>query len=170
MRELHAWHGDRRHAPDAGAENSASPARDAPRHEVLRDPAARVARHLEYRSLVAEAEAAYTARHRRPGEARAEHAPAEARDGVADKIGKRWEPLEDQKQKRKTPERSRLPSNETAQLAAGVSIAVSSVADAVNVLPGRWDAVAVSVLGAVAAGIAWGNKRWKDKHGHRPED
>ena len=56
------------------------------------------------------------------------------------------------------------------QVAAGAGIFVSSVAEAVNILPGRWDAVAASFVGAAAAGVAWGNKRWKDKHGNRPED
>jgi hypothetical protein len=41
--------------------------------------------------------------------------------------------------------------------------------DPSSVLPGRWDAVAASALGAMAADRAWGNKRWKDEHGHRPE-
>jgi hypothetical protein len=58
MREVHAWHGDRRHhAPDAAADTPASrahdlPKRDSPKHDILRDPAARMAKHLEYRRIV----------------------------------------------------------------------------------------------------------------------
>jgi hypothetical protein len=167
MRELHFRDGDRHHAPDAGADISVKRAHGTPKYEVLRDPEVRIAKHLEYLKLVA---ARYGVEQLKPEAAKSEHAPAESRDGAADKIRERRESLADQGQKRRTPERPRLPSNETAQLVAGVSIAVSSVADAVNVLPGRWDAVATTALGAVAAGIAWGNKRWKDKHGHRPDD
>jgi hypothetical protein len=31
-------------------------------------------------------------------------------------------------------------------------------------MPARLDAVAASLLGAVVAGAAWGNKRWRDEH------
>jgi hypothetical protein len=47
---------------------------------------------------------------------------------------------------------------------------VETHADALNVLPGKWDAVAASFLGAAVASVAWGNRRWKDRHGSRPED
>lgn len=167
MRELHSRDGDRRDAPDAGADISVKRSHESPKLEVLRDPEVRIAKRLEYQKLV---EARYAPEQLKPEPAKPENAPAETRDEPAGKIGERRESLADQANKRKTPERPRLPSNETAQLFVGVSIAASSVADAVNVLPGRWDAVATSALGAVAAGIAWGNKRWKDKHGHRPED
>jgi hypothetical protein len=170
MRELHAWHGDRRHAPDAAADHPAGRAHDSPKLEVLRDPAVRVAKSLEYREIVKAAEARYAAEHLTPNEARAVHAPPETRDKPAGKITERREPPESQGQKQRKPERPRLPSNDTMQVAVGATVFVSSVADAVNVLPGRWDAVAASFIGAVAAGVAWGNKRWKDKHGNRPED
>ena len=154
MRELHAWHGDRQHAADANADAPATMhARHAPRHAVLRNPADRVAEHLAYRKTV-EAALAGPAEQVKP-EARRERAPVELRDRPG-KISERWESLEDQDEKKRKPERSRLPSNETAQLVAGVSIAASSVADATSVLPGRWDAVAASALGAMVAGIARG--------------
>ena len=170
MRELHAWHSDRSHPHDAPADTPATRPHDSPKHVVLRDPADRIAKHLEYRKTVEAGQANYAARHAKPEEAKPEHTPSETRDGAASKIAERQESLEDQGQKRRRPERSRLPSNETAQLVVGVSVVASSVAGAINVLPGRWDAVAASVVGAVAAGVAWGNKRWKDKHGNRPED
>jgi len=172
MRELHAWHGDRRHAPDATADTLASRGHDAPRHAVLRDPAERIAKHLEYQKVVAAAETEYAARHRKLDGARPEHTPLEARDRPASKIAGRWDRPETQEQTQRKPERSRLPSNEATQAAAGASIFISSVIEAAGLLPGRWDAVAASFLGAVVAGVAWGNKRWKDRHGHghRPED
>ena len=46
----------------------------------------------------------------------------------------------------------------------------TTVADVLNIMPAKLDAVAASLLGAVVAGVAWGNKRWKDKHADRPED
>jgi hypothetical protein len=163
MRELHALHGDRRHhAPDAEADIPATCAHDSPRHDALSYPAARVAEHLEYRKLV-EAQVKYAAEHQsldRP----------ETRDMPASKIGRRRTPPENQEQKQRKPERSWLPSDATMHVAAGAGVFVSSVADAVNVLPGRWDAVVASFLGAVVAGVAWGNKRWKDRNGNRPED
>ena len=169
MRELHAWHGDRRHAPDAGADTPTSLGHDAPRHAVLRDPADRIAKHLEYQKIV---EAAYAPRHSKPEGATPEHTPPEPRDTLVSKVAGRWNRPETQEQTQRKPERSRLPSNEATQVAAGASIFVSSVIDAAGLLPGRWDAVAASFLGAVVAGVAWGNKRWKDRHGHghRPED
>jgi hypothetical protein len=162
MRELHAWHGDRRHhALDAVADTPTTRARESPRHDALY-PAARVAEHLEYRNLV-EAQVKYAAEH-------ASLDRPETRDIPASKIGKRRTSPESQEQKQGKPERSWLPSDATMHVAAGAGVFASSVADAVNVLPGRWDAVVASFLGAAVAGVAWGNKRWKDRDGNRPED
>lgn len=193
--ELHGYHGEhRRHAHDVRTpgDNPAAPAHDSPKHaaqdalklRMLLDPEARKAARLAYQQKVAAAEADYVARHVKPNgrdrartpeqlkpqETRPEHAPAETRDKPAGKIADREKPLDRQREERRTPERSRLPANDTTQLVAGIGVALSSVADAVNVLPGRWDAVAASILGAAVAGVAWGNRRWKDKHGNRPED
>jgi hypothetical protein len=45
MHELHAWQGDRRHhAPGDDADAPVARARDSPKHEVPRDPAARIAK------------------------------------------------------------------------------------------------------------------------------
>lgn len=53
MRELRAWHGDRRHAADANAEMSPTVrALDLPKPDVLRDPADRAAKHLGYHKIV----------------------------------------------------------------------------------------------------------------------
>jgi hypothetical protein len=100
----------------------------------------------------------------------ADRASPRARDKPVPEIGDRRKPADWQREERRRPERARLPANETTQMAAGIGIAISSVSDALNVLPGRWDAVAASCLGALVAGVAWGNKRWKDRHGNRPEN
>jgi hypothetical protein len=171
MRELDAWHGDhRRPAADLPVDSHATRARDAPRYEVLRDPAARVAAHLELRKAVAAVDAAAgKPQPEQAREARPEHSAPESHDQPAGTIASRREPPEVQEGKRTRPERRWLPSNETAQVLIGAGVAVSSLADAVSVLPGRWDAVVASSAAAIGAGIAWGNKRWKDKHGDRPE-
>jgi hypothetical protein len=171
MRELHAWPGDHgRHARDATADAHASHVPDSPRFRVLLDPEARKAEHLKYQKTVQEYEAKHAAGQPKPQEAKPEQAPLETRDKPASKIAERSDPLESQREERRRPERSRLPANDTTQMVAGIGVALSSVADAFNVLPGRWDAVVASFLGAAVAGVAWGNRRWKDKHGNRPED
>jgi hypothetical protein len=199
MRELHGYHGEhRRHAHDAAApadthgrhardrahEAPKHASHDAPRFKILRDPEARKAEHLKYQQKVEAAEAEYAARHAKPKpgdqsraperlkpqEAESEHSPPESRDKPASKIDERTKALESQREDRRTPERPRLPKNDTAQMVAGYSIAFASVADAVNILPGRWDAVLAGFLGAAVATVAWANRRWKEKHGHRPED
>lgn len=80
MRELHAWHEakrDSRRAPDTAADTPTARAPVSPKLEVLRDPAARIAKHLEYRKIVEAAEARYTAGRLKPQEARPENAPPE---------------------------------------------------------------------------------------------
>jgi hypothetical protein len=199
MRELHGYHGEhRRHAHNAAApadthgKHARDRANDAPKHashdapkfKILRDPEARKAEHLKYQQKVEAAEAEYAAKHAKPkpgDQSRApeqlkpqergpEHTPPEARDKPTSRLAEKWDSPESQREERRRPERSRLPANEATQMVAGIGVAISSVADALNVLPGRWDAVAASFLGALVAGVAWGNKRWKDKHGNRPED
>jgi len=171
MRELHAWHGDRhRHAPDAPADAHPRHAADSPRFPVLRDSEVRRAEWAKQEKSVREYHARHAAGQPKPQEAKPEHAPPETRDRPASKIAERSDPLESQREERRRPERSRLPANDTASMVAGIGVVLSSVADALNVLPGRWDAVAASFLGAVVASVAWGNRRWKDKHGSRPED
>lgn len=198
MRELHAaWHehgGRHRRGHDAIAPVDAHVVRphDTPKHEdrdslklkMLLDPEARKAARVKYEQKVEAVDADYVAKHTkprasdqsqtteqlRPQEAKPEHALPETRDKPVSRIAERRDPLESQREERRRPERPRLPSNEISQVVAGVGVTLSSVADALNVLPGRWDAVAASFLGAVVAGVAWGNKRWKDRHGNRPED
>ena len=168
MRELHAWHGDRRHGPDAAVDAPAAPAHDAPRLTVLRDPEVRKAESLKYQKKVEAADARYAAEQLKHHESKPEHAPPEATGMPASKIAERTEPPGNQARKQRRPERPRFPSNEITQFAAGIGVMLSSVADAFNVMPGKWDAVAASLLGAVVTGVAWGNKRWKDRHGDRP--
>jgi hypothetical protein len=61
MRELHHWRGDRRHAPDAGADARvdapATRAHDSPKLQILRDPEARKAEFFKYQKKVEAAEA-----------------------------------------------------------------------------------------------------------------
>jgi hypothetical protein len=166
MRELRDWHGDRhRHARDAAADVHAKHAADSPRLRVLSDPEVRKAEFFKYQKIVQEHEAKHATGRLKPQEAKPEHAPPETRDKPAGKIAERTKPPERQEQKQRKPERSRLPANDTTQMVAGIGIAVSSVADALNILPGKWDAVAASFLGAAVASVAWGNRRWKDRHG-----
>lgn len=184
MRELHGWHerGDHaRHARDVHApadgratrayDSSKHAAHDALKRMMLSDPEARKAEVSRYRKLV---DAAYGPKHAagqvKPQENQPEHAPPGARDRPADKIDQRTKELEGQQEDRRTPERSRLPRNDTAQMVAGYGIAIAAVADAVNILPGKWDAVLTGFAGAAVATVAWANRRWKEKHGHRPED
>ena len=171
MRELHDWYGDRhRHARDAATDAHPKHAADSPQLRVLRDPEARKAEFFKYQKTVQEYEAKHAAAQPKPQEAKPEYTPPETRDKPASKIAERTKPPERQEQKQRKPERSRLPANDTTQMVAGIGIALSSVADALNVLPGKWDAVVASFLGAAVASVAWGNRRWKDKHGNRPED
>jgi hypothetical protein len=63
-----------------------------------------------------------------------------------------------------------LPSNEIAQFAFSLGVVTTTVADVLDIMPVKLDAVAASLLGAVVGSVAWANKRWKDKHADRPED
>jgi hypothetical protein len=178
MRELHAWHGDRRHAPDAAVDAPVTRGHDSPKLEVLRDPAVRSAKHLEYRKIVEAAEAKYAAEQLKPKEAKPEHVSPETRErSIEDRetkaalaeVDERSTGLPAQAAKKRKPERSWLPSNETTQFAVSISALGSTVSDALNIMPGKWDAVVASALAAVVTGVAWGNKRWKDRHGDRSQ-
>jgi hypothetical protein len=199
MRELHGYHGEhRRHAHDAAAPTEASgrhardrahdapkhASHDAPRFKILWDPEARKAEHLKYQQKVEAAEAEYAAKHakpkpgdqvrvpgqRKPQEAKPEHALPETRDKPASAIGKRAIPEHREAHRQPRPERSRLPSNEAAQFVVSIGALASSVADAFGMIPARVDGIAAGTLAAVVAGVAWGNKRWKDRHGDRSKD
>jgi hypothetical protein len=193
MRELHGYHGEhRRNAHDAATDAPVTRAHDGPKHaahdslrqRMLLDPEARKAEHLKYRQKVEAAEAEYAARHAKPKPGDQARAPEqlkpqepnqntrfpETRDKPASRIDERTKEPEGQREDRRTPERSRLPRSDTAQMVAGYGIALASLADAVNILPGKWDAVLTGFLGAAVATVAWANRRWKEKHGHRPED
>ena len=155
MSELRAWarrHGD--HAPD----DPAMPARDAPRLPVpISDTETRIREALEYRHRVEAVCAGKVP----------ELMPAERPDQPASGIAKRRESAEHQRKNQEQPERSRLPSNETTVFAVSLGMAI---ADTANILPSHLDKVAASILTAVVAGVAWGNKRWRDKNADRPED
>ncbi len=64
-------------------------ARDSPKYEVLRDPAVRLAKHLEYRAVVDAAQAKDTSGQFAAKESGPEHAPPETRDRAAGTIAGR---------------------------------------------------------------------------------
>lgn len=195
MRELHGYHGEHaRHArdPHAPADNPATRAHDHPKHaardslkpRMLLDPEARKAARLDYQRKVEAAEAEYAARHARPGpgdqprpphqrrpqQPKPEHAPPESRDQPAAKIAGREKPPGRQREEGRTPERPRLPKTDTVDMLARNGLAVASVAVAFNLLPDSWEKVAASAAAAVIGNVAWANRRWKERHGNRPED
>src|ERR1700758_1796760 len=129
MRELHAWRGDGRHVRDAAADAPATRPHDSPKLEVLRDPAVRISKQLEYRKIVEAYEAKHAAGQLKPQEAKPEAASPESRDKPVSKIADGSKPVGWQREDRRNPERSWLPTNETAQMVAGIGIAFSSVAD-----------------------------------------
>jgi hypothetical protein len=178
MRELHGWHGDRRHAPDAAADAPVTRAHDAPKYEVLRDPEVRKAEFFKYQKIVEAAEAKYAAEQLKPKESQPEHERPEIRERSTEdretkaalaEVDDRSTGLPAQAAKGRKPERSWLPSNETTQFAVSIGALGSTVSDALNIMPGKLDAVVASALAAVVTGVAWGNKRWKDRHGDRPQ-
>jgi hypothetical protein len=91
-------------------------------------------------------------------------------EALAQGITGRREPAELQEKKQARPERSRLPSNETTQFVVSIGSLVSVIADTCNLVPGKVDAIAAGALAAVVSGVAWGNKRWKDKYGDQSKD
>lgn len=182
MRELRDWHGHgehrHRHGHDATADAPSKHAGDPLEHaahnelklKMLLDPEARKAEHLRYRKTVEAYEPKHAAGHLKPQEAKPQLGPPEVRDKPASAIAKRAIPENREALRQPRPERSRLPSNEVTQFAVSVGALASNVADALGMIPARADGLAVGTLAAVVAGVAWGNKRWKDKHGDRPED
>lgn len=174
MREVHDWHGGRhRHVRDADV--------DAPKHardhahnprklEILSDPAARVAESLRYRKSVQEYQAKHAPDQLKPQEAKSEHTPPETLDKPTSAIAKRAIPEAREARRQPRPERPRLPSNEATQFAVSIGALASNVADVLGLIPSRADGLAVGTLAAVVAGVAWGNKRWKDRHGDRSKD
>jgi hypothetical protein len=175
MRELHGYHGEhRRHAHDAAADTAVARAHDRPKLQVLTDPEVRKAKNLQYRQQVEAGEAEYAAKHAKlqeakPQEAKAERKPLESKDRAADRIASRDLPEHKEVARKRKPERSWLPSNETSQVVASVDALFSVVNASYHIIPGRVDGIAAAALGVVVAGVAWANKRWKDKHGDRPE-
>jgi hypothetical protein len=182
MRELRDWHGHGehrpRHAHDATADTPAKHARDTPKHaahdglklKMLLDPEFRKAEHLRYRKTVDAYEPKHAAGKLKPQEAKPEQAPPETRDKPASAIAKRAIPEDREARRQAKPERSRLPSNEVAQFAVSVGALASNVADALGMISARADGLAIGTLAAIVAGVAWGNKRWKDVHGDRSKD
>ncbi len=77
---------------------------------------------------------------------------------------------ERQEQKQEKPERSRLPRTDTVQMLSGNILAVATGAVALGLLPGSWEKVTAGIASAVIGNITWANRRWKERHGNRPED
>jgi hypothetical protein len=170
MRELHGWHGDRRHAPDAAADAPVTRAHDAPKYEVLRDPDVRKAEFFKYQKIVEAAEAKYAAEQLKPKEAQPEHAPPETRDKPTRKLTEKWDSPESQREERRKPERSWLPRADMVKAISDIGMLATTVAVALGDAAAKWDAVAACAATAVVSNVAWANRRWKEKHGDRPED
>jgi hypothetical protein len=66
------------------------------------------------------------------------------------------------------PPSSWLPSNDATQVAVSLDALFTIVNASYHVVPGKIDGIAAA-LGVVVAGVAWANKRWKEKHADRPE-
>jgi hypothetical protein len=52
---------------------------------------------------------------------------------------------------------------------ASIDVLFTAVNASYHVVPGKIDGIAAAALGVVVAGVAWANKRWKEKHADRPE-
>lgn len=174
MRELHDWHeADRhphRHARDAPTDVHAKHAADPPRFRVLSGPEERKAEFFKYQKIVQGYEAKHAAGRLGPQEAKPETAPPETRDKAASRIASRDLPESKEVARKQKPERSWLPSNEIGQVAVSLDALFTTVNASYHVIPGKVDGIFAAALGAVVAGVAWANKRWKDKHhGDRPE-
>ena len=176
MRELHGWHG--RDGGDDGDSQPDEPHKRArevppPRYEVVHDAAARRAYALEYRELSEAKDAAYRGRHARPPEAqnagdRLHH--VDRADQSAPRIADRDVDSHREAERNRKPERSWLPSDKASQFIVSVDSLFTAVNAAYHIVPGKMDVIAAAAVGVVVSGIAWANERWKDKHGHRPED
>lgn len=169
MRELHDRHA--RDGTHAAADVPRESVRDS--HQVRReepfDAAARVAYALEYQRRVDAVYAAYEAKHAKPQDAQLEHVPADGADKPASRIAGRDLPEDKEAAWKRKPERSWLPSSETSQVAVSLDALFSVINASYHIIPGKIDGIAAASLGVVVAGVAWANKRWKDKHGDRPE-
>jgi hypothetical protein len=182
MRELHGWHeanrDPRRHAHDALADAPGKHAHDAPKHaahdspkfKVLLDPAVRVAESLRSQKAVQEYEAKHAAGQPRPQESKPEHAPPETRDKLTGKLAEKWDSPESQREERRRPERSWLPRADAVKAISDVAVLATTIAVALGDAAARWDAVAAGAATTVVSNVAWANRRWKEKHGDRPED
>lgn len=185
MREWHAPHG--RDGSDHDLEVPVMPTRGHSRsHEPIRDSEMQIREVLDYRRRV---DAAYAADAQERTEQRESVALRErTRDRVATekplerpasdpetsaalaKVDERSVALPGQTAKKAKPEHSRLPSNKTTSLVVGIGMTLSAGADFLNVMPGKSEELVTAFLGTVIAGVAWGNQRWKEKHGDRSED
>jgi hypothetical protein len=193
MREVHGRHEARRdphrHAHDALAATDAPAARphdgpkhaahDAPKFKMLLDPEARKAEHLRHRKTVQEYEARHAAGQPKPQETKPEHAPHEAREHASNdretrdslaEVDERTTRLPVQSAKKEKPERSWLPRADMVRAVSDIGMLATSFAVAFGVASVKWDAVAASAVTAVVSNVAWANRRWKEKHGDRPED
>ena len=174
MREFHSRHA--RDGADARADAFRDPdashqhASDAghPRHEALHDAATRKAESQAYQRRVE----VYHARHAKPpsaSEVQAERPPADLPDRPSSRIAARDMPEHKEAAGNRKRERPWLPSVEAGAIAVGVGNVYETVNAQYHFAPGRPDGIVVAVLGLLAAGAAWANKRWKDKNGDRPE-
>jgi hypothetical protein len=155
---------------DAPGKHARDHAHNARKLEILSDPAARIAESLRLRKSVQEYEAKHAAGHLKPQEAKPEHARLETRDNPTSKLAKKWHPPENQREERRPPERSWSPRAERVRANSDIGLLVVAVAVAIGYAPAKWEAVAVCAANAVVSHVALANKRWKEKHGDRPEE
>ena len=187
VREIDGYHGEhRRHARDAHASPDAPAGRPS---DARRGPSGMTAYDLlklstalgpegqkkhrdDYQQRVSAAYADYAARHAKPGAAEPEpgRMPPETRDKPTNRIADRDLPESKEVARKRKPERSWLPSNEVSQVAVSLDALFTTINASYNIIPGKVDGIFAAALGVVVAGVAWANKRWKDKHhGDRPE-
>jgi hypothetical protein len=187
MREVHGGHDaerhPHRHARDALADAPGKHARDHahnPRKlEILHDSAARIAETLRYRKVVQEYEAKHAVGQPKPQESKPEHASPEARErpsvdreikAALAEVDERTARLPDQAAKKRKPERPWLPRADMVKAISDVGLLVTTISVALGDASAKWDAVAAGAVTAVVSNVAWANRRWKEKHGDRPED
>ena len=126
---------------------------------------------------------AYEAKHAagqpKPQESKPEHAPPETREHAAKdretkaalaEVDERTARLPVQAAKKEKPERSWLPRADMVKAISDIGMLATAIAVALGDASAKWDAVAAGAVAAVVSNVAWANRRWKEKHGDRPED
>jgi hypothetical protein len=153
-------------------------AHDSLKLKMLLDPEARKAEFLKYQKAVGAYEARHAAGQGKPQEAKPEHASLETREhAIKDRetraalaeVDVRTARLPDQAAKKQKPERPWLPRADMVKAVSDIGLVATTVAVALGDASAKWDAVAAGAVTAIVSNITWANRRWKEKHGDRPE-